>query len=161
MSASTANTIASYTGKKLGSLRSERRWALWTPEELFDHAANGGQELVGVLLNRGRAQNTEWAKFQQAYRALYAPQAMRQRIAGDQGPAQRRLALSAGNGFGQGGGAYRFEAGGGAERWLPMTSGASSPLAPKVPISCVASTGNRMVLALGEVANLPSASTYF
>ncbi len=30
MSASTANTIASYTGKKLGSLRSERRWALWT-----------------------------------------------------------------------------------------------------------------------------------
>ena len=30
MSASTASTIASYTGKKLGSLRSERRWALWT-----------------------------------------------------------------------------------------------------------------------------------
>jgi multiple sugar transport system permease protein len=30
MSASTASTIASYTGKKLGSLRAERRWALWT-----------------------------------------------------------------------------------------------------------------------------------
>ncbi len=30
MSASSANTIVSYTGKKLGSLRSERRWALWT-----------------------------------------------------------------------------------------------------------------------------------
>ncbi|MBL6081424.1 carbohydrate ABC transporter permease [Belnapia sp. T18] len=30
MSASTASTIVSYTGKKLGSLRSERRWALWT-----------------------------------------------------------------------------------------------------------------------------------
>jgi multiple sugar transport system permease protein len=30
MSAGTASTIVSYTGKKLGSLRSERRWALWT-----------------------------------------------------------------------------------------------------------------------------------
>jgi multiple sugar transport system permease protein len=30
MSAGTANAIASYTGKKLGSLRAERRWALWT-----------------------------------------------------------------------------------------------------------------------------------
>lgn len=69
-----------------------RRWALWTPEGLFDHAANGGQELVGVLLNRGRAQNTEWASFQQAYRALFAPQAVRRRIAGDQAPAQQRLA---------------------------------------------------------------------
>ncbi|SDD83397.1 caspase family protein [Belnapia rosea] len=69
-----------------------RRWALWTPEGLFDHAANGGQELVGVLLNRGRAQSTEWATFQQAYRALYAPQAVHGRIAGDQAPAQQRLA---------------------------------------------------------------------
>jgi multiple sugar transport system permease protein len=30
MSASSASGIVSYTGKKLGSLRSERRWALWT-----------------------------------------------------------------------------------------------------------------------------------
>src|SRR5205085_2004202 len=43
----------------------------------------------------------------------------------------------------------------------PSTSLASSPMPPSVPISWVASTGNRMVLAFGEVANLPIASTYF
>ena len=69
-----------------------RRWVLWTPEGLFDHAPNGGQDLVGVLLNRGRAQSTEWASFQQAYRALYAPRAVHQRIAGDQAPARERMA---------------------------------------------------------------------
>lgn len=67
------------------------RWALWTPEGLFDHAPNGGQELVGVHLNGGRNQTPEWASFQQAYRALYAPRAVRGRIAGDYAPAQERL----------------------------------------------------------------------
>ena len=68
------------------------RWVLWTPEGLFDHAPNGGQELVGVHLNGGRNQTPEWASFQQAYRALYAPRAVRGRIAGDFAPAQERLA---------------------------------------------------------------------
>ena len=68
------------------------RWVLWTPEGLFDHAANGGQELVGLHLNGGRAQTPEWASFQQAYRALYAPAAVRGRIAGDGAPARERLA---------------------------------------------------------------------
>jgi hypothetical protein len=68
------------------------RWAMWTPEGLFDHAANGGQELVGVHLNGRRNQTPEWASFQQAYRALYAPRAVRGRIAGDFAPAQERLA---------------------------------------------------------------------
>jgi len=68
------------------------RWALFTPEGLFDHAANGGQELVGVHLNRNRNQSPDWASFRQAYRALYAPAAVRARIAGDSGPAQARLA---------------------------------------------------------------------
>ncbi|WP_137125423.1 caspase family protein [Roseomonas sp. HF4] len=68
------------------------RWVLWTPEGLFDHGANGGQELVGVHLNAGRNQTPEWASFQQAYRALYAPRAVRGRIAGDFAPAQERLA---------------------------------------------------------------------
>jgi len=44
---------------------------------------------------------------------------------------------------------------------LPSTSRANSPMPPSVPINWVASTGNRMVLALGEVANIPIASTYF
>ncbi|MBR0650487.1 hypothetical protein GXW78_12500 [Roseomonas terrae] len=68
------------------------RWALWTPEGLFDHGANGGQEMVGVHLNGGRNQTPEWASFQQAYRALYAPRAVRARIAGDFQAAQERLA---------------------------------------------------------------------
>lgn len=67
------------------------RWVLWTPEGLFDHAPNGGQELVGVHLNGNRNQTPEWASFQQAYRALYAPRAVRGRIAGDFAPAQERL----------------------------------------------------------------------
>jgi hypothetical protein len=67
------------------------RWALWTPEGLFDHGANGGQEMVGVHLNGGRNQTPEWASFQQAYRALYAPRAVRARIAGDFQAAQERL----------------------------------------------------------------------
>jgi len=67
------------------------RWALWTSEGLFDHAPNGGQELVGVHLNGKRNETPEWASFQQAYRALYAPRAVRGRIAGDYAPAQERL----------------------------------------------------------------------
>src|SRR5206468_3773210 len=43
----------------------------------------------------------------------------------------------------------------------PTASLASSAMPPSVPISCVASTGNRMVLALGERANSLIASTYF
>lgn len=60
-----------------------RRWALWTPEALFDHAPSGGQELVGVHLNGARNATPEFASFQQAYRALYAPDAVRARLAGD------------------------------------------------------------------------------
>jgi hypothetical protein len=68
------------------------RWVMFTPEGLFDHAPLGGQELVGVHLNNGRAQTPEWASFQQAYRALFAPQAVRARLAGDARPAQARMA---------------------------------------------------------------------
>jgi len=67
------------------------RWVMWTPEGLFDHAPNGGQELVGVHLNGRRNETPEWASFQQAYRALYAPRAVRAKIAGDYAPAQERL----------------------------------------------------------------------
>lgn len=68
------------------------RWALWTPEGLFDHAPHGGQELVGLQVNNGRAQAPEWASFQQAYRVLLAPAAVRAQVAGDSRPAQARLA---------------------------------------------------------------------
>ena len=68
-----------------------QRWVLWTPEGLFDHAPQGGQDLVGVHLNNGRAQTPEWASFQQAYRALYAPTAVRSRLLGDAALTQLRM----------------------------------------------------------------------
>ena len=68
------------------------RWVLWTPDGLFDHAANGGQELVGLHLNRNRNQTPEWASFRQAYRALYAPAAVRAAVAGDTRLARERMA---------------------------------------------------------------------
>ncbi len=68
-----------------------QRWVLWTPEGLFDHAAQGGQDLVGVHLNNGRAQTPEWASFQQAYRALYAPAAVRARLLGDRALTMARM----------------------------------------------------------------------
>jgi hypothetical protein len=68
------------------------RWALFTPEGFFDHAEGGGQELVGVHLNRGRAEQPDWVSFSQAYRALYAPAVVRARLGGDDAAAARRLA---------------------------------------------------------------------
>jgi hypothetical protein len=68
------------------------RWVLFTPEGLFDHPDRGGKDLVGVHLNRGVDQQPEWTSFSQAYRALYAPEAVRARLAGDAGPSHARLA---------------------------------------------------------------------
>jgi WD40 repeat protein len=68
------------------------RWVMFTPEGLFDHADRGGKDLVGVHLNRGHDQQPEWTSFSQAYRALYAPAAVRTRLAGDAGPSRARLA---------------------------------------------------------------------
>src|SRR4029453_5801493 len=56
---------------------------------------------------------------------------------------------------------FGFGAGRTAGACSPNTSRASSPMPPSVPINWVASTGNRIVLALGEGANLRSASTFF
>lgn len=68
------------------------RWVMFTPEGLFDHADRGGKDLVGVHLNRAHDQQPEWTSFSQAYRALYAPAAVRARLAGDAGPSRERLA---------------------------------------------------------------------
>jgi len=68
------------------------RWALFTPEGFFDHGEGGGQDLVGVHLNRRAAEQPDWASFAQAYRALYAPAVVRARLAGDAAAASRRLA---------------------------------------------------------------------
>ncbi len=67
------------------------RWVLFTPEGLFDHADLGGKDLVGIQLNRGHDQQPEWTSFSQAYRALYAPTAVRARLTGDSAPAEARM----------------------------------------------------------------------
>lgn len=67
------------------------RWALFTPEGFFDHGEGGGQDLVGVHLNRRAAEQPDWASFAQAYRALYAPTVVRARLDGDTRAAERRL----------------------------------------------------------------------
>lgn len=69
-----------------------RRWVLFTPEGFFDHADLGGNELVGVHLNRDRKQQPEWVSFSQAYRVLYAPAIVRARLLGEKAAAQTRLA---------------------------------------------------------------------
>ena len=67
------------------------RWLLFTPEGLFDHADSGGQDLVGVHLNRSRNQQPEWVTFGQAYRPLHAPAAVLARLRGDPAPARARM----------------------------------------------------------------------
>ncbi|HYZ60977.1 MAG TPA: hypothetical protein VE650_00875 [Acetobacteraceae bacterium] len=67
-------------------------WVLYTPEGLFEHGEHGGQDLVGVHLNRGRNQQPEWVSFSQAYRPLHAPAAVLARMRGDQAPARARIA---------------------------------------------------------------------
>ena len=69
-----------------------KRWVLFTPEGFFDHADRGGNELVGVHLNRDRKQQPEWVSFSQAYRVLYAPAIVRARLLGQPEAAIARLA---------------------------------------------------------------------
>lgn len=68
------------------------RWVFWTPEGFFDHADQGGKEMVGVHLNRAANQAPEWVTFAQAYRALYAPGLVRARLQGDAASLRARLA---------------------------------------------------------------------
>ena len=64
-----------------------QRWVAWTPDGLFDHADRGGKELVGVQLNRARGQGPDWFSFAQAYRLMYAPDAVGRRARGEADPA--------------------------------------------------------------------------
>ena len=68
------------------------RWVLFTPEGFFDDSARGGNELVGLHLNRARNQQPVWLSFSQAYRTLYAPAIVSARLRGDRAPAQAGMA---------------------------------------------------------------------
>ena len=67
------------------------RWVMFTPEGLFDDSDRGGANLVGLQLDRAANQAPLWLSFSQAYRALYAPAAVRARLQGDPAPARARL----------------------------------------------------------------------
>lgn len=69
-----------------------RRWVLFTPEGAFDESDRGGADLVGLQLDRAANQAPLWLSFGQAYRALYAPAAVLDRLKGDPGPSRARLA---------------------------------------------------------------------
>ncbi len=75
-------------------------------EGLFDHAPNGGRNWSALHLNGRRNETPEWASFQQAYRALYAPRAV--------GRRSRRLCAGAGEAGAARRGAARI---GGCRRW--------------------------------------------
>ncbi len=62
-----------------------QRWVLFTPQGLFDCADLGGEDLVGVQLNRARNQAPEWLSLSQAFRILHAPAALRARVMGQPG----------------------------------------------------------------------------
>ncbi len=62
--------------------RDLQRWVAWLPEGFFDHSDEGGRELVGYALNRKRAETPEWVSFAQVYRLFYAPQLVKDRLAG-------------------------------------------------------------------------------
>lgn len=68
------------------------RWVLYTPEGFFDDSDRGGNELVGVHLNRARNQQPEWISFSQAFRVFHAPDIVRARLLGETAPAHARLA---------------------------------------------------------------------
>ncbi|MDE2576140.1 MAG: caspase family protein [Rhodospirillales bacterium] len=69
-----------------------KRWVLFTPAGFFDDSDLGGNDLVGLLLNRGANQQPDWVSFSQAYRLLYAPALVQASVLGQARPAQARLA---------------------------------------------------------------------
>lgn len=68
------------------------RWVLFTPEGFFTDSELGGNDLVGVHLNRARNQQPVWLRFSQAFRLFHAPEIVRARVAGNPAPARARLA---------------------------------------------------------------------
>jgi hypothetical protein len=68
------------------------RWVLYTPEGFFDDSDRGGNELVGIHLNRARNQQPDWVSFSQAFRVFHAPDIVRARVMGEAAPAAAQLA---------------------------------------------------------------------
>ncbi len=67
-------------------------WVLFTPEGFFADSERGGDDLVGLHLNRSCKQQPEWLSFSEAFRLFHAPDIVRARLAGDPTPARTKLA---------------------------------------------------------------------
>ncbi|MEO5334884.1 MAG: caspase family protein [Magnetococcus sp. YQC-5] len=49
-----------------------QKWIAWTPEGFFDHASNGGKDLVGYHINKGRKKLPDWIGVDQLYNHLHS-----------------------------------------------------------------------------------------
>lgn len=59
-----------------------RRWVAWTDGGFFDQSDQGGEQLAGMVLPRGRAQAPDWFSFAQVFRLFYAPDTLAARLRG-------------------------------------------------------------------------------
>lgn len=57
-----------------------REWVLWTPEALFDHSDDGGQELVGFHFNTSKKTAPQWVEFKRVYEVLFNREMVRDRL---------------------------------------------------------------------------------
>lgn len=57
-----------------------RQWVLWTPEALFDHSDDGGQELVGFHFNTTKKAAPQWVEFKRVYEVLFNREMVRDRL---------------------------------------------------------------------------------
>jgi WD40 repeat protein len=61
-----------------------RRWVAWTPEGFFEHAEDGGKDLVGYHFNKGKAKAAEFINFAQVYSVFHSSDLLIKKIVGGQ-----------------------------------------------------------------------------
>ena len=74
-----------------------QRWVAWTPEGFFDHAENGGKDMVGYHFNKGRTTTPEFINFAQVYQLLHSSDLVMKKITGGFDPEIARTYTNIGN----------------------------------------------------------------
>ncbi|MEI8396758.1 MAG: caspase family protein [Rhodospirillaceae bacterium] len=59
-----------------------QRWVAWTPEGFFEHAENGGKDLVGYHFNKGKQKAPEFVNFAQVYPVFHSSELLIKKITG-------------------------------------------------------------------------------
>ncbi|MEI6986914.1 MAG: hypothetical protein WCK65_12375, partial [Rhodospirillaceae bacterium] len=62
------------------------RWVAWTPEGFFEHAENGGKDLVGYHFNKGEKKPPEFINFAQVYSVFHSSELLIKKILGGSDP---------------------------------------------------------------------------